>query len=314
MHSSQQADPANKQEIPETLGGWEIYQHRPFLEIVARHYRIGIIERAGVLMLARNYPILGALSARLNGPEASGHPEWQTLIGQGDCGSIDVLTNRPITNGRAQLDSPPDLTTLLVDLRDGEQPTFNRMQSRCRKAVRHAQRGGLEIRQGTSDTDLAAFHARLLDVIRGGKVFPAPPIELLGQILAGGFGELHLAVLRGEVVGGGFVLRHRYAHGLALCLDPKIADGLSSNLLYWEAIRSAAAQGLPFFDLGTHSLSELPQLTMAKRAFSPLMVPAYRYTVTERRWRKALTRGAGRLKAASSLLRRSNGDGLLPGR
>jgi hypothetical protein len=49
--------------------------------------------------------------------------------------------------------------------------------------------------------------------------------------------------------------------------------------------------GMPFNDMGAQSLVSHPSLTAAKRIFSPLLVPAYRYELTHSRWRAVLYDG-----------------------
>lgn len=290
------------QEIGLDLGAWEIFQHPRFLEIYASHYGWGVVAHHGVLIFARTVPGLGLMRTQVYSPEAGAGSDWHRILSDLPTGRIEVMTNRPAPEAVAMPTSPRDLHSMIIDLRPGAGELFAGFESRTRKAIRRAEREGMTVRLAQNEHDLERFHTVLLRVTRGGTVYQAPDLALLRAIMHAGFSRLYLALHGGEVVGGIFVLANRYAHGFVSAFDPQACGGLPGNLLYWGVIQGEIAAGVPFLDLGAQSLSQQPGLTMAKRSFSPYLVPAYRYEVAPSAWRAKLgdmLRGLKRSKATA---------------
>lgn len=267
------------------VGAWEIFQQPRFLDIYASHFGWKVVAHHGVLIFARSIPGLGLLKTQVYSPEAGGGEQWHRILQDLPTGRIEVMTNAPAPSSLASPVSPPDLYSLIVDLRLGADALFASFEHRTRKAVRRAEKDGMTVRVTQDQKDLAEFHELLLRVTRGGTVYAAPDLSLLGAILRAGFARLYVAHLGSTMAGGAFMLVNRHTHGLVSAFDPAACNGLPGNLLYWGVIQGEIEAGIPFLDLGAQSLSQQPGLTMAKRSFSPYLVPAYRYELSPSRWR-----------------------------
>jgi hypothetical protein len=267
------------------LGAWEMFQHPRFLDIYASHYGWRVLAHHGVLIFARSVPGLGLMRTQVYSPEAGGGAQWHRILRDLPAGRIEVMTNAPAPESLARPTSPPDLHSLIIDLRPGIDDLFASFESRTRKAIRRAEREGMTVGPARDLADLDAFHALLMRVTRGGTVYQAPDLSLLHAITRGGFSRLYVARHGGQIVGGAFLLTNRYSHGFVSCFDPQACGGLPGNLLYWGVIQGEIEAGMPFLDLGAQSLSQQPGLTMAKRSFSPFLLPAYRYELTPSPWR-----------------------------
>ncbi|MCR6666285.1 MAG: GNAT family N-acetyltransferase [Methyloversatilis sp.] len=277
---------------PAVIGSspWEIFQDAGFIEICARHYRWRAAEWSGVRGVARNLPLLGDLRARVFGPEARVGARWDQALAPARAGCIDVMTNSPVLHPLFECISPPDLVSMLVDLRGDREVLFSRFEGRARKAVRRAQREGLEVERLERNADLDALHALLMRLTGGGQLYEVPPLPLMHMLRDAGHARIYLARWRGNVVGGIYVVGRRIAHGYVSGFDAAACDGLPGSLLYWETMAAESEAGREWFDLGAQSPLAQPGLALAKRAYGPVHVPAFRYIVRPRGLRPALAR------------------------
>ncbi len=271
-----------------TLGGWEIFQHAPFLEIFARHHRASVVRHQGLLLIARRVRGIGMLRAQVLSPEAAGADEWSRCLDGLPVGQIEVITNRRATSASLRPTPPADMYSMVIDLRDGSEALLARFEPRARKAIRRGRAGGLRVLVAEDRVDVSRFHALLEHVSGQGRRYGVPALPLLTDLLESGHGRLYMALHRDRLVGGVFVLAHRYAHGLVSGFAPEQCGGLPGNVLYWETLVGEMARGMPFFDLGTQSLTVNPGITLAKRSYSPVLVPAFRYEIRPSPWRGAL--------------------------
>lgn len=274
------------------LGAWEVFQHRPLLEIYARHYRHRVIDVDGVLAVVKHLPGLGPLRAQVYSPEANAGASWSQRLSDLPVGELVVMSNQP-AQGHWPAPVDPDLVSLVIDLRGRPDALFSRFEKRARSANRKGERAGMEILPSDDGDDLAAFHAVLMRLSVGGSRFPVPPLTLLSALLSARHATLYLARMGGLILGGCVVLRHRYTHALVSCFDSQACGGLPSTNLYVQTMLHEQAHGIPFLDLGPHNVQTQAGLFHAKRAFSPLIVPAYRYTRPGAGWRPWLL-AAGR--------------------
>ena len=263
-----------------SMGGWEIFQHAPFLEIYAGHYGWEVVQHHGLLLATRRMPGLGMLRAQLFSPEVAARRDWDCLIEDLSAGQLEIMTNHPSRSSNLVPSSAADLYSMVVDLRIGVEGLFTRFEGRARKAVRRASKEGMRVRLAADQRDVSDFHVLLGRVTEGGRCYDLPPLALLHALYQSGNARLYLAFYRNRMVGGVFVLTHRYASGLVSGFAPQECEGLPGNLLYWEAMLGEMEVGMPFFDMGAQSLARNPGLTLAKRSYSPVLVPAFRYELT----------------------------------
>lgn len=271
------------------LGTWEVFQHPRFAEIHARHFGCEVVDHHGVLVYARRVPGLGLMRTQVYTPEAVAGANWHRILADLPTGRMDVLTNSPAPPGSmAAPASAPDLHSFVVDLRQGADRLYASFEPGVRKAIRRAERAGMTVRRGDEVRDLGRFHEVLMRVTRGGVVYGAPAAGMLHDLMRAGFGRLYVAEIGRDLVGGSFQLANRNSQGFVSVFDRHACDGLPGQLLYWGVMQGEMDAGMPFYDMGAQSLASQPGLTTAKSAFSPVLVPAYRYELTRSRWRATI--------------------------
>lgn len=279
-----------------TLGAWEVFQHRPLLEVYARVYGHRVIDADGVLVVVKNLPVLGAMRAQVYSPEAGAGADWPRRLERLPVGELVVMSNLP-ADASWQRASTEDLVSMVIDLRGDEQAMWARFEQRARTAARKGERAGVEILPTGRPDDLAEFYAVVHRLSAGGVRFPVPALALLQALLDAGHGTLYLARLGTQVLGGCVVLRHRYAHALLSGFDAAACGGLPSTHLYVQVMLHEQARGIPFLDFGPHNVRTHAHLVLAKRAFKPLIVPAYRYERPGIGWRPQTLALAMKLRA-----------------
>ncbi len=285
-------------------GGWEIFQHRRFVEIYARHYHAEIVSHHGLLLIARKLPILGILHAQLLSPEAANERPWHHLLADLPAGRVEILTNRRAVETDILPTAIPDFYSMVVDLRAcNEAALFARLERRTQKAIRRASKAGMQTHLAEGAREVREFHALLERVTGRGRRYGVPPLTLLIALQSAELGRLYVARYGGRTVGGIFIVARQYSHGLAAGFDAAACGGLPGNLLYWDTMRKEMTRGMPLFDLGMQSLSGNAGLTFAKRAYAPKLVPAFRYQLGLSAWRDRLDAS---LRIVRGLARRSS--------
>ena len=282
------------------LGAWEVFQHRPLLEVYARFYGHRVIDADGVLVAVKTLPVLGAMRAQVYSPEAGAGADWPRHLEGLHVGELVVMSNQAAGAGWSHA-SADDLVSMVIDLRGDEAALWTRFEQRARTAARKGERAGVEIVPTDRPLDLIDFYEVVQRMSAGGTRFPVPAIGLLQALLGGGHGTLYLARQGAQVLGGCVVLRHRYAHALLSGFDVQASGGLPSTHLYVQVMQHEQALGMPFLDFGPHNVQAHAPLVLAKRAFRPLIVPAYRYEHAGRGWRP---RALALAMQARGLLRR----------
>ncbi|MCQ9376820.1 GNAT family N-acetyltransferase [Methyloversatilis sp. XJ19-49] len=271
------------------LAPWMVYQDPRFLDLLAAHYDWRREVWSGVNALGRPLPGLGALRAKVWNPEVCGD-DWCKALLEAPVGYFDVMSNFAVQVPGVRCISSPDLMSMLVDLSGGADAIFERMESRARKGIRHALREGLTSACSASADDLTALHALLLRVTDGGRKYEVPPLPLLQALQAAGLSRTYVARWGGQVVGGGVCLGTTISHGFVSGFDAAACKGLPGTLLYYDLLVAEGALGATHFDLGAQSVQDHPGLALAKRAYSPIQIPAYRYLIEPRSARARLQR------------------------
>lgn len=162
-----------------------------------------------------------------------------------------------IRGGHDWLPAAPIAASFLghrLPLADDTERLFAQCESAARRAVRHAQRQGVQVRRSTSRADLPAFY-RLLCRTRRRHGLPPPPfaffVHLQRRLLATGQGSLFLATSQRRPVAGALFL-HDAAHALYKfgASDERYQHLRANNLVMWEAIQWHAAHGCTVLDFG----------------------------------------------------------------
>ena len=149
----------------------------------------------------------------------------------------------------------------VLDLSPGPDAVARGFSSAARRGVRKARREGVEIRVGATEDDLArVYYALHLQTRRrlGVPVQPRRFFRLLWQrVLAPGHGRLLLACADGAPIAGAVFLEAGptviYKYGAS---DAAAWGRRPNNLLFAEAIASAAERGFAAFDFGRSDLAD----------------------------------------------------------
>jgi CelD/BcsL family acetyltransferase involved in cellulose biosynthesis len=140
-----------------------------------------------------------------------------------------------------------------LDLRPSLTDLFHAFHESCiRRKIARAQREGVSYEEGTSEELLNNFY-RLNVLTRRRHLIPPQPLSWFRNLIAcmGGDLKIRLANLEGRPVAGIMTIRFKtsmtYKYG---CSDPHFHRLGTMQLLMWEAIQEAKADGLLEFDMG----------------------------------------------------------------
>jgi len=156
-----------------------------------------------------------------------------------------------------QESTSPTFYTHKLNLHRSEAELFDSLSSSVRRAIRKAEKSGLEVTIGTSPESVREFY-RLNCLTRRRHGLPPQPFrffEILGrQVLETGSGFVVLACLGDTPIAGAIFLhfgkRAIYKYG-ASDFDHRLLRG--SNLVMWEAIKRYLGDGHDEFSFGiTH--------------------------------------------------------------
>lgn len=197
-------------------------------------------------------------------PIVSSHDEWRMLserLAEERCTiSVRCLHNGiPVEAGNLAVVGTAawhgvDLDAPLDELWGG-------LHSAARRAIRKANRDGVEVRRAASVADLRAFFELHLRVRKYKYRLLAQPYaffeNLWKEFVAAGNGTIDLAVLDGRLLAGVFFLEWRdrvyYKFNAS---DPEAASFRPNDLIVWKAIEAATERGLSRLDFG---LSDVEQ-------------------------------------------------------
>jgi hypothetical protein len=288
---------ASPAELGYQAGSFEIYQLPEFAEIFSRHYHSEVKWLGDMLVYLRRRPLMGVTKAILGSPEvAYDCAGWLDRVRAVHAGELEVLTNQPCGQLSTAGGGRPDHHNFIIDLHHGHDVIWAGLKKRCRNAVRRGEKMGLVVREAHTVEELHGYYEVLMRVSGKGRKYAIPDFPLIRDVFAASFGRLFIAEIDAEIVGGLFYLANRHVYGWAAAFDVERARGAPSNLLYWEGIRWAAAEGYRVYDMGAQRIGDNPQLDLFKRSFSPILVPGYRYLLAQSAWKNRLMKFGARLK------------------
>lgn len=140
-----------------------------------------------------------------------------------------------------------------LDLGPGLDELFHNLHSNCvRRKIRRAEREGLEIESGNSDSLVDAFFTLQLHTRRKHGLPPQPKkwfLKLVREMQ--GAATVRVARYSGKPVASIMTLRHKntetYKYGCSEAEDNNLGG---MQLLFWQAIRDAKEAGMTQMDLG----------------------------------------------------------------
>lgn len=163
-----------------------------------------------------------------------------------------------------------------LDLTPGQDALFDRFSSANRRAIRKAEKSGLQVDFAT-DLNAAREFYGLLALTRRRHGLPPQPFRffeaLVRNVLKPGLGLIALAKWRGRAVAGAVFLHHKHDALYKFGASNEALQGLrSNNLVMWHAIQwhlqhgfetlgfgrtSLGNEGLRSFKLGWHALEKI---------------------------------------------------------
>jgi hypothetical protein len=275
------------------LGAWaeilkRTYGYRP--SYLAAESGSG--ELAGVLPLVHGRGLMGSRLTSLPvawsaGPLGTSPAVESTLVRAAQQLALDRGARRLLIKSRlAEIDGlPPGVVRtpyepaweLPLDAHD-DLTALWRSEKRLWRGLRKAEKSGLEVREGSSEADLRAFHALYLITMRKHRALPRPYRQLaLTRAALGPEGfRLWLVEHEGRTIAGGifYVVGDR----VELIYNASAEEHLSLRLnhaLYAHAVRWAQERGARVFDFG--GAGETTSLADFKRQWGAQRRPVYVY-------------------------------------
>ncbi|MFB3819066.1 MAG: lipid II:glycine glycyltransferase FemX [Candidatus Methylomirabilales bacterium] len=201
--------------------------------------------------------------------------EWEALLGQmlsaGQPLFMRCLRN-PLPVQDARLTTIRQARWHGVDLQDDVDAVWNRCEPSARRAIRKAQHAGVQVRPAEDEKTLRAFYDLHLGVRKFKYRLLAQPYTMFESVwqrfLVPQKGRLLVATKADEIIAGAVFLKwkDRLFYKFAAS-DPAHLGDRPNDLVMWEGIRYAKAEGLTYLDLG---LSDWEQegLIRYKRKFA----------------------------------------------
>jgi len=264
-------------EWSEVIG--ETYGHRTH-HLVAR----GEAGLAGVLPLTEvRSRIFGSRLCSMpyldsGGVVATTAAAWSGLV-EGACQlaarlRIRHLDLRHATHPRLGAPARQDKVTLVLALQSEETRMWNAIGSKTRNQVRKAEKEGL-ITRSTGPEGVEAFY-RVWRVNMRDLGSPAHDRRWFERLFAslGPRAACHLIERRGKTIGGLVALEFRNTVVVPWASsDRRYWNLCPNNLLYWTALRDAAARGFERFDFGRSSIGS--GTYQFKRQWGAIETPLY---------------------------------------
>ncbi|MBN1353552.1 MAG: GNAT family N-acetyltransferase [Candidatus Omnitrophica bacterium] len=271
-------DPENN--IKSWKGSYEIYQNAGFAGIVAKHYKLEVINSGGLIVLLRRIPIMGYTKGILGSPEVFGNSSlWWQKIESLDFGYLDIHTSQELNFLDAYRTTPEDNFSMILDLSLGGEALFARCTSKCRTAIRKGEKNKIVIRESGDENDLKRFYQIAVKASDGGRKFDLQPYGLMADLMRSSYGRLILAQSEGRLIGGQFNVVSHNIHGWVHVIDRDFLHLSPGNLMIFETAKWGITNGCRFYSLGDQSLSRRRENTRFKMSFNPLVKPAYTYCV-----------------------------------
>jgi lipid II:glycine glycyltransferase (peptidoglycan interpeptide bridge formation enzyme) len=147
----------------------------------------------------------------------------------------------------------PMMSTLVLELTQDLEAILAKMRSTTRTNIRQGQRRGTTVREGGAE-DMDTFNRLLVSLCERRGVQPNIPQgdfprELWKAFAPGGYLKLFLAERNGEALSAilVFAMGH-WARGWRVGWSGRCSDARPNELMWWEAIKWAKANGCRFFD------------------------------------------------------------------
>lgn len=220
-----------------------------------------LLDYADPALLDRVLADLQAISRRALAIQIKIDPD--VVMARGEPGTPD---DQPDANGaavmaalrrrgwRASAEQVQFRNTILIDLRQGEEAVLAGMGQGKRRKVRYGPKHGVTVRAG-STADLEMMYTLYAETGARNGFLTRPYayyIEEWGMMLKAGHAHILIAEVEGRPVAH-VVLFHFGGKCLyfigASTSDNELRKLMPADLLQWEAMRWAAAQGYPVYDL-----------------------------------------------------------------
>ena len=161
-----------------------------------------------------------------------------------------------------------------TDLTRSEGEVWDGLQQGARRAIRKAERAGIQVRPATNKADLRAFYELHLRLRKQKYKLLAQPYAyfeaLWSEFIEPGNGALLLAEHNGEIVAGVLLLEaYSKLYYKLNASDPSDLGQRPNDLLAWHAMQHGQAKRLELLDFGI-SDHDQPGLVRYKRKFASL--------------------------------------------
>lgn len=146
--------------------------------------------------------------------------------------------------------------TLWVPLADDEERMFAGVSSGCRNRIRKARKNGLVAVEATGPAVADGYYDQLVEVFARQGLSPTRSRETIRSMVrhlmdAGSIMAIQVKTGDGEVAATGlFPFDSRFAYYLGGASWQRYKHLAPNDLLHWEAMRRAAARGIPRYDMG----------------------------------------------------------------
>ena len=263
-------------------GSFEVFQDIEFCRLYAASGRSDVIVRDGLVFLAKKYPLIGGLNAFVGNPEIHGRfASWVGKIDATQYAFVKVITSERVECWDDYCVSAPDLNSMFLDLRQGEQRLFDAFKRGCRREIKSGESSGVQIYPSESARDLEDFYQILSKSSLEGGLFDIFSFEQYEKLLATKYSVLFVARRNGIALGGAFFLLSKNTmhgwHGAILRNRP--AEIPIGRVLYFHCMRWGVRHGYSYFDFGTQRVTENKGIFDFKMSFNPVLKPAYVYNL-----------------------------------
>lgn len=283
-------------------GSWLHFQDDEFVKEFCALSEQSFYKVAGFNVLTRRHPYIGYVNAYLYSPELindfteSDAQELKCWLRHKKIGQAFIYSSRKYPF----LKKPESRGgTLFLDLTQDEETLWKNLEARCRKAVRKAEKNEVLVDFDNGEKYLEEWHVIYSNLAHERKFSTYSSALLLG-LMNKGWGKLFIAKHREKLLGGVFFLFRGYCIGLAAGFGsgPAYRKYSPGNLLFWQAIKYAKMQGLPFFDFMGANDDPNHGPTQFKRSFGGEFVRIYKYTLDGwimKKWLYNMVKKAGKI-------------------
>lgn len=208
------------------------------------------------------------------------------------------------------LQEQSEYVTHVLDLEAGEEALFKSFHSTSiRQRINRAGRNKVKLRLADSDRDVETFY-RLHTGVRKKHGLPPHPCHFfrnMWKIMAPkNLLTVPLLEYRGEVIAGAFVLKYKEMfHFEYSASDERYLNVSPNQMLIWEIIKMACAEGARYLDFGRSSMLNQTLIEFKERWGAKRITLPYFYYPGEKRIGKESSRARQLLASVNRLLPRS---------